>query len=76
MHWTPVIYCGAAYYGDGVQWIPRWTARSGAIGPIPTPPVGTAVQYAGGVVVESVLVDLSVNAGIEFATTLPAVDVL
>jgi hypothetical protein len=76
MHWTPVIYAGAAYYGTGVQWIPRWTAPSGSVGPVPTAPLGTAVQYAGGVSLEGVLVDLSVNAGVEFGETLPAVDVL
>lgn len=76
MHWEAVIYSGAAYVGPGVQWVPRWSAQSGTAGPEPVPPPGTAIQYAGGVTLEGVLVDLSVNAGVPFCETLPAVDVL
>ncbi len=78
MHWTPVIYTGAAYAGSGVPWVPRWTAPSGTRGPVPSPPSG-AVQYAGGVTLEGVTVDVSANAasnGVPFGETLPAIDVV
>ncbi len=76
MGWIANIYAGAAYFGSGRLWLPRWSAPSGTLGMRPSPPPGGAIQYAGDIVTGGVTVDLSVSGGLPFAATLPAVDAL